>query len=71
MRATRQVLATYTQVPGVQLHLLLQLREQLVVERLQLDKERTHVAVSTTQAGGRGGRRWGGSQERRMVTTVP
>lgn len=42
MRATRQVLATYTQVPGIQLYLLLQLCEQLIVERLQLDTERTH-----------------------------
>lgn len=35
---------TYTQVPGVQLHLLLQLREQLVVKRLQLDMERKHTS---------------------------
>lgn len=35
-QTSRYVWATYTQVPGVQLHLLLQLREQLVVKRLQL-----------------------------------
>lgn len=35
---------TYTQIPGVQLHLLLQLCEQLVVKRLQLDMERKHIS---------------------------
>lgn len=40
--------ATYTQVPGVQLYLLLQLREQLVVKRLQLDVERN---ISSSSAG--------------------
>lgn len=30
---------TYAQVPGVQLHLLLQLRQKLIVEGLQLDQE--------------------------------
>ena len=35
-QTSRNWWATYTQVPGVQLHLLLQLREQLVVKRLQL-----------------------------------
>lgn len=31
---------THTQVPGVQLHLLLQLRQELVVEGLELQAER-------------------------------
>lgn len=33
---------THTQVPGVQLHLLLQLRQELVVEGLELQGERKH-----------------------------
>lgn len=32
---------THTQVPGVQLHLLLQLRQELVVEGLELQEEKT------------------------------
>lgn len=40
---------TYAQVPGVQLHLLLQLREQLIVKRLQLDIE-NRPAVSSKAA---------------------
>lgn len=47
---------TYTQVPGVQLHLLLQLREQLVVKGLQLDAERTQGSSQCRRAGQRTGR---------------
>lgn len=39
---------TYTQVPGVQLHLLLQLGEQLIVKGLQLDRERTDSSTQPT-----------------------
>lgn len=45
--ASRYGWATYTQVPGVQLHLLLQLREQLVVKRLQLGMERKQRSALT------------------------
>lgn len=52
--------ATYTQVPGVQLHLLLQLREQLIVKRLQLGVERKQRSARTyslrEEPNGRGGR---------------
>lgn len=34
---------THTQVPGVQLHLLLQLRQELVVEGLELQAERKNM----------------------------
>lgn len=41
---------TYTQVPGVQLHLLLQLCEQLCVERLQLQAgEKTQLKARLPQ----------------------
>lgn len=36
---------THTQVPGVQLHLLLQLRQELVVEGLELQGERKHTVL--------------------------
>lgn len=58
--ASRYGWATYTQVPGVQLHLLLQLREQLVVKRLQLGMERKQRSALTyslrEEPNGRGGR---------------
>lgn len=43
--------ATYTQVPGVQLHLLLQLSEQLVVKGLQLEREHTPESTQTCRRG--------------------
>lgn len=36
---------THTQVPGVQLHLLLQLHQELVVEGLELQGDRKHTVL--------------------------
>lgn len=43
---------THTQVPGVQLHLLLQLCQELVVEGLELQGERKHSGLGESSREG-------------------